>query len=183
MPQLGSILPSSQAAPPATQPAASQHAARIVSHLAAGSLPQVRVVSSQSGLGSSVAGQQATLVHQTPHQIRVPVSVAAKGLSQVTKEKLHWIFFFFSVSVQKSVEEDGACCLHPQAVVSMPLRSQPVSTPVQVPTSLTVTAVAKPQTVSPSSPAHNPTSPAMLQGVSSQNIKQVCFSLTEITHR
>lgn len=94
MPQLGSILPSSQAAPPATQPAASQHAAaRIVSHLAAGSLPQVRVVSSQSGLGSSVAGQQATLVHQTPHQIRVPVSVAAKGLSQVTEEKLHNLFF------------------------------------------------------------------------------------------
>lgn len=65
----------------------------------------------------------------------------------------------------------------------MPLRSQPVSTPVQVPTSLTVTAVAKPQTVSPSSPAHNPTSPAMLQGVPSQNIKQVCFLFTEIIHQ
>lgn len=89
MPQLGNILPSSQSAPPATQPATSQHAARIVSHLAAGSLPQVRVVSSQSGLGSSVSGQQATLVHQTPHHIRVPVSVATKGLSQVTEEKLH----------------------------------------------------------------------------------------------
>lgn len=84
MPQLGAILPSSQAGPPATQPATSQHAARIVSHLAAGSLPQVRVVSTQSGLGSSVGSQQATLVHQTPHQIRVPVSVAAKGISQVT---------------------------------------------------------------------------------------------------
>lgn len=144
MPQLGSILPSSQAAPPATQPATPQHAARIVSHLAAGSLPQVRVVSSQSGLGSSVAGQQATLVHQTPHQIRVPVSVAAKGISQ--------------------------------AVVSMPLRSQPASTPVQVPTSLTVSAVAKSLTVSSSSAAHNPTSSAMLQGVSSQNIKQVSIT-------
>lgn len=63
----------------------------------------------------------------------------------------------------------------------MPLRTQPVSTPVQVPTSLTVTAVAKPQTASPSSPAHNPASPAMLQGVSSQNIKQVRFLLTEVT--
>lgn len=55
----------------------------------------------------------------------------------------------------------------------MPLRSQPVSTSVQVPTSLTVSAVAKPQTVSLSSPAHNPASPAMLQSVSSQSIKQV----------
>lgn len=55
----------------------------------------------------------------------------------------------------------------------MPLRSQPASTPVQVPTSLTVSAVAKSLTVSSSSAAHNPTSPAMLQGVSSQNIKQV----------
>lgn len=63
----------------------------------------------------------------------------------------------------------------------MPLRSQPVSTAVQVPTSLTVTAVAKP--VSPSSPAHNTTSPAMLQGVSSQNIKQVCFLLADIIHQ
>lgn len=98
MPQLGSILPSSQAAPPATQPAASQHAARIVSHLAAGSLPQVRVVSSQSGLGGSVAGQQATLVHQTPHQIRVPVSVAAKSLSQVSEEKLPSLFFLLSTA-------------------------------------------------------------------------------------
>uniref|UniRef100_A0A665UUY1 DEUBAD domain-containing protein n=1 Tax=Echeneis naucrates TaxID=173247 RepID=A0A665UUY1_ECHNA len=84
LPQLGSILPTSQAGPPASQPVTSQHAARIVSHLAAGSLPQVRVVSAQAGLGSSAANQQATLVHQTPHQIRMPVSVAAKGISQVT---------------------------------------------------------------------------------------------------
>ncbi|KAM3869489.1 nuclear factor related to kappa-B-binding protein [Diretmus argenteus] len=82
MPQLGTILPSSQAGPPATQPATSQHTARIVSHLSAGSLPQVRVVSAQPGLGASVGSQQATLVHQTPHQIRVPVSVGTKGISQ-----------------------------------------------------------------------------------------------------
>ncbi|KAM3601807.1 uncharacterized protein V6R79_019141 [Siganus canaliculatus] len=146
LPQLGTILPSSQAGPPVSQPVTSQHAARIVSHLAAGSLPQVRVVSSQSGLGSPAGSQQATLVHQTPHQIRMPVSVAAKGISQ--------------------------------AVVSVPLRSQSASSPVQVPTTLSVSAVAvaKPQTASPGSPANNPASPAVLQGVTSPNIKQVSIT-------
>uniref|UniRef100_A0A3Q1FGT0 Nuclear factor related to kappa-B-binding protein n=1 Tax=Acanthochromis polyacanthus TaxID=80966 RepID=A0A3Q1FGT0_9TELE len=146
LPQLGTILPTSQACPPASQPVTSQHAARIVSHLATGSLPQVRVVSAQPGLGSSAGSQQATLVHQTPHQIRMPVSVAAKGISQ--------------------------------AVVSVPLRSQSASSPVQVPTTLSVSTVtvAKPQTGSPGSPANNPTSPAVLQGVASPNIKQVSIT-------
>uniref|UniRef100_A0A3B4G978 Nuclear factor related to kappaB binding protein n=1 Tax=Pundamilia nyererei TaxID=303518 RepID=A0A3B4G978_9CICH len=145
LPQLGTILPTSQACPPASQPLTS-HAARIVSHLTAGSLPQVRVVPAQPGLGSSAGSQQATLVHQTPHQIRMPVSVSAKGISQ--------------------------------AVVSVPLRSQPASSPVQVPTSLSVSAVtvAKPQSGSPGSPATNPASPAVLQGVTSPNIKQVSIT-------
>ncbi|XP_030294669.1 nuclear factor related to kappa-B-binding protein [Sparus aurata] len=146
LPQLGAILPSSQAAPTVSQPVTSQHAARIVSHLAAGSLPQVRVVSTQSGLVSTAGSQQATMVHQTPHQIRMPVSVAAKGISQ--------------------------------AVVSVPLRSQSASSPVHVPTTLSVSAVAvaKPQAGSPGSPANNPTSPAVLQGVASPNIKQVSIT-------
>uniref|UniRef100_UPI0037E86125 nuclear factor related to kappa-B-binding protein isoform X2 n=1 Tax=Semicossyphus pulcher TaxID=241346 RepID=UPI0037E86125 len=146
LPQLGAILPSSQAAPPASQPVTSQHTARLVSHLAAGSLPQVRVVSAQPGLVSSAGSQQATLVHQTPHQIRMPVSVAAKGISQ--------------------------------AVVSLPLRTQSASSPVQAPTTLSVSAVAmaKPQTGSPGSPANNPASPAVLQGVASPNIKQVSIT-------
>lgn len=144
LPQLGAILPSNQTAPPASQPITSQHTARLVSHLAAGSLPQVRVVSAQPGLVSSAGSQQATLVHQTPHQIRMPMSVAAKGISQ--------------------------------AVVSVPLRSQSASSPVQVPTSLSVSAVAKPQTGSPGSPANNTTSPAVLQGVASPNIKQVSIT-------
>uniref|UniRef100_A0A665UUX6 Nuclear factor related to kappa-B-binding protein n=1 Tax=Echeneis naucrates TaxID=173247 RepID=A0A665UUX6_ECHNA len=146
LPQLGSILPTSQAGPPASQPVTSQHAARIVSHLAAGSLPQVRVVSAQAGLGSSAANQQATLVHQTPHQIRMPVSVAAKGISQT--------------------------------VVSVPLRSQSGSSPVHVPTTLSVSAVtvAKPQTGSPASPANNPASPVVLPTVCSPNIKQVSIT-------
>ncbi|XP_041864016.1 nuclear factor related to kappa-B-binding protein isoform X3 [Melanotaenia boesemani] len=146
LPQLGAILPSSQACPPTSQPVTSQHTARIVSHLAAGSLPQVRVVPAQPGLGSSAAGQQATLVHQTPHQIRMPVSMAAKGISQ--------------------------------SVVSVPLRSSSGSSPVQVPTTLSVSAVTvtKPQTGSPGSPANNPTSPAVLQGVTSSNIKQVSIT-------
>ncbi|XP_045896826.1 nuclear factor related to kappa-B-binding protein isoform X1 [Micropterus dolomieu] len=141
LPQLGAILPSSQAGPPTSQPVTSQHTARIVSHLAASSLPQVRVVSAQPGLVSSAGSQQATLVHQASHQIRMPVSVATKGISQ--------------------------------AVVSVPLRT--ASSPVHVPTTLSV-AMAKLQTGSPGSPANNPASPAVLQGVTSPNIKQVSIT-------
>uniref|UniRef100_A0A8C7YH02 Nuclear factor related to kappa-B-binding protein n=1 Tax=Oryzias sinensis TaxID=183150 RepID=A0A8C7YH02_9TELE len=146
LPQLGTVLPTSQACPPASQPVSSQHTARIVSHLAASSLPQVRVVSAQPALAPSAASQQTTLVHQTPHQIRVPVSVAAKGISQ--------------------------------AVVSVPLRSQSGTSPVQVPTTLSMSAVTvpKPQTGSPGSPANKPASPAVLQGVTSSNIKQVSIT-------
>uniref|UniRef100_A0A3B3DV93 Nuclear factor related to kappa-B-binding protein n=1 Tax=Oryzias melastigma TaxID=30732 RepID=A0A3B3DV93_ORYME len=146
LPQLGTILPTSQACPPVSQPVPSQHTARIVSHLAASSLPQVRVVSTQPALAPSAASQQATLVHQTPHQIRMPVSVAAKGISQ--------------------------------AVVSVPLRTQSGTSPVQVPTTLSMSAVTvtKPQTGSPGSPANKPTSPAVLQGVTGSNIKQVSIT-------
>uniref|UniRef100_A0A3P9LXK4 Nuclear factor related to kappa-B-binding protein n=1 Tax=Oryzias latipes TaxID=8090 RepID=A0A3P9LXK4_ORYLA len=146
LPQLGTILPTSQACPPVSQPVSSQHTARIVSHLAASSLPQVRVVAAQPALAPSAASQQTTLVHQTPHQIRVPVSVAAKGISQ--------------------------------AVVSVPLRSQSGTSPVQVPTTLSMSAVTvtKPQIGSPGSPANKPASPAVLQGVTSSNIKQVSIT-------
>lgn len=92
LPQLGTILPSTQASPPVSQPVTSQHAARIVSHLAAGSLPQVRMVSTPSGLASSAGNQQATLVHQAPHQIRMPVSVSA--ISQVCTENTALFFLF-----------------------------------------------------------------------------------------
>ncbi|KAL3042795.1 hypothetical protein OYC64_020671 [Pagothenia borchgrevinki] len=147
LPQLGTILPSSQACPQVSHTVTSQHAARIVSHLAAGSLPQVRVVSAHSGLGPSAGGQQATMLHHTPHQIRMPMSMTAKGISQT--------------------------------VVSLPLRTQSVSSPVHVPTTLSVSAVAlaKPQARSPGSPAHNhPSSPALLHGVTSQNIKQMSIT-------
>ncbi|XP_054610372.1 nuclear factor related to kappa-B-binding protein [Dunckerocampus dactyliophorus] len=144
LPQLGSILPTSQATPAASQPVTSQHTARIVSHLAAGSLPQVRVVSAPPGLGSPAVSQQAALVHQSPHQIRMPVSVAAKGI--------------------------------PQAVVSVPLRGQSGS-PVHMANTVSTVTVAKPQTGSPGSPASNPTTtPAVLQGVASPNIKQVSIT-------
>ncbi|XP_061904563.1 nuclear factor related to kappa-B-binding protein-like isoform X1 [Entelurus aequoreus] len=143
LPQLGSIIPTSQAAPAAPQPVTSQHAARLVSHLAAGSLPQVRVVSAQPGLGSPAGSQQAALVHQSPHQIRMPVSLAAKGISQ--------------------------------AMVSVPLRGQP-GTPVQMPNTLSVSTVtvARPQAESPGS---NPTTtPAVLQGISNPNLKQMSIT-------
>ncbi|XP_034034355.1 nuclear factor related to kappa-B-binding protein isoform X2 [Thalassophryne amazonica] len=146
LPQLGTILPSSQASSPPSQPVPTPHAARIMSHLTAASLPQVRVVSAQPGLGSSTGSQQATLVHQPPHQIRMPVSMAAKGISQ--------------------------------AMVSVPLRSQSASSPVHMPTSLSVSAVtmAKPQPGSPGSPATNAASSAVLQGVANPNIKQVSIT-------
>ncbi|CAL8267622.1 unnamed protein product [Merluccius merluccius] len=151
MPQLGSLLPSSQVVSAAPQPSSSstsshQHAARLVSHLAAGTLPQVRVVSAQPGLGASVGGPQATLLHHTPHQIRVPVSMGTKGLSQT--------------------------------VVSLPLRSQAGGSSVQVPTTLSVSAlaVAKPRPGSPGGPTNTLGTPALLQGMSGQSIKQVSIT-------
>ncbi|XP_064208586.1 nuclear factor related to kappa-B-binding protein isoform X1 [Anguilla rostrata] len=157
MPQLGTLLSASQSAPQAPQPASSQPGARVLAHPGAGSLPQVRVVTAQPGLAPSPGTQQATLVHQASHQIRVPVTVAhTKGITQT--------------------------------VVTLPLRTQSGSSPVQVQAAraqagLTVTGlapavtVAKPQTSSPGSPAHNPASPAMLQGVTSQSIiKQVAIT-------
>lgn len=107
LPQLGAILPSSQAAPTVSQPVTSQHAARIVSHLAAGSLPQVRVVSTQSGLVSTAGSQQATMVHQTPHQIRMPVSVAAKGISQVARLSA----FFYCCAYCECIKNSVWICL------------------------------------------------------------------------
>uniref|UniRef100_A0A8C7PYB8 Nuclear factor related to kappaB binding protein n=1 Tax=Oncorhynchus mykiss TaxID=8022 RepID=A0A8C7PYB8_ONCMY len=77
IPQLGTLLSSSQCGPQVSQPATSQHSARVVGHQS-GSPPQVRVVSAQTA-----RGQQAMLVHQTPRQIRVPVTVGAKGITQV----------------------------------------------------------------------------------------------------
>uniref|UniRef100_A0A8C7L9F1 Nuclear factor related to kappaB binding protein n=1 Tax=Oncorhynchus kisutch TaxID=8019 RepID=A0A8C7L9F1_ONCKI len=65
IPQLVTLLSSSQCGPQVSQPATSQHSARVVGHQS-GSPPRVRVVSAQAA-----RGQQAMLVHQTPRQIRV----------------------------------------------------------------------------------------------------------------
>ncbi|TRY87416.1 hypothetical protein DNTS_013896 [Danionella cerebrum] len=157
MPQIGALLSSSQPGPQVSQQASPQHATRVVAHsAAASSLPQVRVVTSQSGLQMSPAGQTPALVHQSSHHIRVPVTVAhGKNLTQ--------------------------------AVVTLPIRSQSTGSPIQVQASrgqtcLTVpgltsaVTVTKPQSCSPSSPAHNP-APAVLQGVAGQNIiKQVAIT-------
>uniref|UniRef100_A0A8C7TXF3 Nuclear factor related to kappaB binding protein n=1 Tax=Oncorhynchus mykiss TaxID=8022 RepID=A0A8C7TXF3_ONCMY len=133
MPQLGTLLSSSQSGPQVSQPATSQHTARIVGHQS-GTLPQVRVVSSQTA-----GGQHATLVHQTPHQIRVPVTMGTKGITQVQASR-----------GQTTLSVSGLT---------------------------TAVTVLKPQTASPGSPAHNPTSPAVRQGVTSQNIiKQVAIT-------
>lgn len=64
-----------------------------------------------------------------------------------------------------------------QAVVSVPLRSPSSNSPVHVPTTLSVSAVVtKPQTGSPGSPSNTPASTAVLQGVTSPNIKQVSIT-------
>ncbi|KAJ8402157.1 hypothetical protein AAFF_G00370220 [Aldrovandia affinis] len=155
MPQLGTLLSASQSAPQASQSVSSQPGTRVVAHPGTGPLPQVRVVTAQASMASSPGSQQATLLHQAPHQIRVPVTVAhTKGITQT--------------------------------VVTLPLRTQSGSSPVQVQaargqTGLTVTGlasavtVAKTHTSSRGSPAH--TSPAVLQGVTSQSIiKQVAIT-------
>ncbi|XP_029557104.1 nuclear factor related to kappa-B-binding protein isoform X2 [Salmo trutta] len=137
--QLGTLLSSSQSGPQVSQPATSQHSARVVGHQS-GSLLQVRVVSAQTA-----RGQQAMLVHQTPRQIRVPVTVGAKGITQT--------------------------------VVSLPLRTQSFGSPIlgqaaRGQTTLSMSGLTTAQTGFPGSPAHHPASPAVLQGVTSQNIIQ-----------
>uniref|UniRef100_A0A8C7PZ87 Nuclear factor related to kappaB binding protein n=1 Tax=Oncorhynchus mykiss TaxID=8022 RepID=A0A8C7PZ87_ONCMY len=134
IPQLGTLLSSSQCGPQVSQPATSQHSARVVGHQS-GSPPQVRVVSAQTA-----RGQQAMLVHQTPRQIRVPVTVG-------------------------------------QTVVSLPLRTLSFGSPIQGQvargqTTLSMSGLTTAQTGFPGSPAHHTASPAVLQGVTSQNIIQ-----------
>nr|XP_061801781.1 nuclear factor related to kappa-B-binding protein-like [Nerophis lumbriciformis] len=146
LPQMGSILPASQASPATSQPVSSQHAARIVSHLSAGSIPQVRVVSAQPGLGSPPGSQQAALVHQNAHQIRMPVSVAAKGISQTV------------VSVP---------------LRSQP--GSPVQVPNTLSVS-TVTVPKPQNVSPGSPAGNPTSQPAMLQGVGGQNIKQVSIT-------
>ncbi|XP_063059199.1 nuclear factor related to kappa-B-binding protein isoform X2 [Engraulis encrasicolus] len=145
MPQLGTLLSAGPAGAQAPQ-ASAQPGARVVAHPATSSLPQVRVVTAQPGLQTSAAGhhQTPTLVHSAAQHIRVPVSMAhSKGITQT--------------------------------VVSLPLRTQTAGSPVQVQTSrgqtLTVSGLAsavmatKPPCSSPGSPAHTPTSPAILKQV------------------
>ncbi|XP_062868013.1 nuclear factor related to kappa-B-binding protein [Trichomycterus rosablanca] len=159
MPQLGTLLSAAQVTPQTSQQAPVQPAARVVSHsVSAGSLPQVRVVTAQPGLSTASAGQAATLIHhQTPHHIRLPVSVAhSKGIAQ--------------------------------AVVTLPLRSQSTGSPIQVQASRAQTSLSVPRLTSavpvskaqssfPGSPATNTPPPAVLQGITSQNIiKQVAIT-------
>ncbi|XP_066567130.1 nuclear factor related to kappa-B-binding protein isoform X2 [Amia ocellicauda] len=154
MPQLGTLLSASQSGPQSSQAGGPQPAARVMAHPGTGTLPQVRVVTAQPGLTTSSGGQQATLVHQTQHQIRLPVTVAhTKGITQT--------------------------------VVTLPLRTQSGSSPVQVQaargqTGLTVTGlatVAKSSAGVPPGSAATQSTATMLQGVSGQNIiKQVAIT-------
>uniref|UniRef100_A0A4W3H3H5 Nuclear factor related to kappaB binding protein n=1 Tax=Callorhinchus milii TaxID=7868 RepID=A0A4W3H3H5_CALMI len=71
MPQLSTLL---SAAQPGHR-VSTQPQARVVSHSLSGSLPQVRVLSSQKGLPSSA--QQASVVQQVQQQIRLPTVSAS----------------------------------------------------------------------------------------------------------
>uniref|UniRef100_A0A8C9VQF8 Nuclear factor related to kappaB binding protein n=1 Tax=Scleropages formosus TaxID=113540 RepID=A0A8C9VQF8_SCLFO len=146
IPQLGTFLSTSQSTPPTPQPAT-----RVVAHSGPGSLPQVRVVTAQSGLGAPSGSQQATLVHPAQHQIRVPVTVAqSKGLTQVSNT------------------HDRNPGLHGAA------RGQTGITMAGLTSAVTV---SKPPSSTPGSPAHSVTPPAVLQGITSQNIiKQVAIT-------
>uniref|UniRef100_A0A8C9T365 Nuclear factor related to kappaB binding protein n=1 Tax=Scleropages formosus TaxID=113540 RepID=A0A8C9T365_SCLFO len=143
IPQLGTFLSTSQSTPPTPQPAT-----RVVAHSGPGSLPQVRVVTAQSGLGAPSGSQQATLVHPAQHQIRVPVTVAqSKGLTQVLSLN--------PVQVQAARGQTGITMAGLTSAVT----------------------VSKPPSSTPGSPAHSVTPPAVLQGITSQNIiKQVAIT-------
>uniref|UniRef100_A0A4W4EFX7 DEUBAD domain-containing protein n=1 Tax=Electrophorus electricus TaxID=8005 RepID=A0A4W4EFX7_ELEEL len=158
MPQLGTLLSAGQAAPQASQQASVQPAARVVAHsAAAGSLPQVRVVTAQPGLPAASASQTTALIHQTPHHIRLPVTMTHnKGIAQtVVTLPLRSQSTGSPIQVQAS---------RPQAGLSVPGLASAV-------------AVSKAQTSSPGSPAPNTASPAILQAVTSQNIiKQVAIT-------
>uniref|UniRef100_A0A8C8MDK6 DEUBAD domain-containing protein n=1 Tax=Oncorhynchus tshawytscha TaxID=74940 RepID=A0A8C8MDK6_ONCTS len=137
IPQLGTLLSSSQCGPQVSQPAISQHSARVVGHQS-GSPPRVRVVSAQAA-----KGQQAMLVHQTPRQIRVPVTVGVKGITQtVVSLPLRTLSFGSPIQGQAA-------------------RGQ---------TTLSMSGLTTAQTGFPGSPAHHTASPAVLQGVTSQGV-------------
>ncbi len=90
---------------------------------------------------------------------------------------------------------DSCLSIFEQAVVTLPLRGQSAGSPIQVQASrgqasrtvpglASAVTITKPQTSSPASPARNPKSPAVLQGVSSQNIiKQVHTALDSVYTR
>ncbi|CDQ69943.1 unnamed protein product [Oncorhynchus mykiss] len=139
IPQLGTLLSSSQCGPQVSPSATSQHSAKVVGHQS-GSPPQVRGASAQTA-----RGQQAMLVHQTPRQIRVPVTVGAKGITQtVVSLPLRTLSFGSPIQGQAA-------------------RGQ---------TTLSMSGLTTAQTGFPGSPAHHTASPAVLQRVTSQNIIQ-----------
>ncbi|KAM6969841.1 nuclear factor related to kappa-B-binding protein [Aplochiton taeniatus] len=149
MPQLGTILSSSQSGSTVTQAAISQHTARIVAHAGAAGLPQVRVVSTQPGLAASPGHQHATLLHQTPHQTRVPVTVGTKGITQTV------------VSLPLRTQSSGS-------------PTQVQASRGQAGLSVTAVTVTKP---SPGTQAPKPASAAVLQGLSGHNLlKQVAIT-------
>ncbi|XP_076836151.1 nuclear factor related to kappa-B-binding protein isoform X2 [Brachyhypopomus gauderio] len=157
MPQLGTLLSAGQAPPPASQQAPPQPAARVVAHsAAAGSLPQVRVVT-QTGLPAAPAGQATALIHQTPHHIRLPVTMAhSKGLAQSV------------VTLPLRSQSTGS---------SIQVQASRAAAGLAVPGLTSAVAVSKAQSSCPASPAHSTASPAVLQAVTSQNIiKQVAIT-------
>ncbi|XP_068028427.1 nuclear factor related to kappa-B-binding protein isoform X2 [Anomalospiza imberbis] len=161
MPQLGTLLSpaqSSQAQPgPAPTP-------RVVSHSSSSGLPQVRVVTAQSGLPAM--SQPAPVVTQQQQQPTSVPQIRVPATATQTK-------------------------VLPQAVMTLPVKAQ--SSPVQVPRAgssmasqagITVTGLpamsspaVKPVTSSPGSCAASTSSTTIIQNVAGQNIiKQVAIT-------
>ncbi|KAJ7996689.1 hypothetical protein DPEC_G00239630 [Dallia pectoralis] len=145
MPQLGTLLSSSQI----SQAPSSQPPARVMGHQT-GSLSQVRVVSAQTA-----GSHQATLMHQTPHQIRVPVTMGTKGITQAV------------VSLPLRTQSAGS---------PIQVQASRGQTSLSMSGLTTAITVAKAQT-GLSGTQQNPAGPTVLQGVTSQNIiKQVAIT-------
>ncbi|XP_030637595.1 nuclear factor related to kappa-B-binding protein [Chanos chanos] len=152
MPQLGA-LSAGQSAPQACQSASVTTAARAVAHSTSGSLPQVRVVTSQP------PAQQTALLQQSPQHIRVPVTMAhAKSLTQAV------------VTLPLRAQSVGS------PIQVQATRGQTGLTVSSLGSAVTVTK-AQTSPATPGSPAHTPPSQAVVQGVSSPSIiKQVAIT-------
>ncbi|XP_028664302.1 nuclear factor related to kappa-B-binding protein [Erpetoichthys calabaricus] len=155
MPQLSTLLSANQTAQ--QSPAGTQPTTRVVAHPGTGSLPQVRVVTAPTGLATSAGSQQASLVHPTQHQIRLPVTVAhTKALPQTV------------VTVPLKTQAGGS---------TTPVQVTRTQTGITFAGLATGVSATKSSLTTPGSPAQTSSPTTVLQSVAGQNvIKQVAIT-------